>query len=216
MKRISKPFSIEIKKSRVSGQRHHLPPRRLFKIVSSPTEVTQVFQKEPHAVGRPSSVARILPSIIEPAWGSQEPVEPVRRKHSAAKTSREQMELDLTAASLEEALSAALMAADSMSQADIAAAEEDATPSHDIQPTQGECARLKSSKPQKKAARVGESVTALESKPKPEPIQKADVVRQSTVMPSRVDERRPTKRQSAAAQLPRHERWKRRLHPASW
>ncbi|PVE21032.1 hypothetical protein DC522_28995 [Microvirga sp. KLBC 81] len=32
----------------------------------------------------------------------------------------------------------------------------------------------------------------------------------------RADDRRLTERQAAAAQLPRQERWKRRLHPAAW
>jgi hypothetical protein len=36
------------------------------------------------------------------------------------------------------------------------------------------------------------------------------------VPPSNAVPRRLTKRLAAAAQLPRHERWKGRLHPAVW
>ncbi len=32
----------------------------------------------------------------------------------------------------------------------------------------------------------------------------------------RIGDRRRAERQTAAAQLPRHERWKRRLHSAAW
>jgi hypothetical protein len=44
MKRNTKPFSGEIKESRIQGQRSHLPPRRLFELTL--VEATEILQKE--------------------------------------------------------------------------------------------------------------------------------------------------------------------------
>jgi hypothetical protein len=101
MKRNSKPFSVEIKKSRVQGQRHYLPPRHLC--VTVPVEATKGFQKgEPRVVPEPSAALRILPSIVEPFWSRSEPVAPVPRKRPSGEANRGQMELDLTAAASED------------------------------------------------------------------------------------------------------------------
>ena len=49
MKQNPKPFSVEIKKSRVQGQRNRLPPRRLF--ATAPAEATKTFLREEPQVG---------------------------------------------------------------------------------------------------------------------------------------------------------------------
>ena len=101
MKQNPKPFSVEIKKSRVQGQRNHLPPRRLF--ATAPAEATKTFLKEePQVVAEPSAAPRILPSIVEPMWSSSEPVEPVRCKRSSGETGRDQIEFDLAASASED------------------------------------------------------------------------------------------------------------------
>src|SRR3954453_16423711 len=96
MKRNTKPFSVEIKKSRVQGQRPHRPPRRRFELTLD--EAAEIFQKEgPQATVERAPAPRILPSIVEPLWSSSEPVEPVRRKRSSVQACRGQMESELTA-----------------------------------------------------------------------------------------------------------------------
>src|SRR4051794_21540345 len=100
MKRIPKPFAVEVKKSRVPGERTHLPPKPLFGIV--PPEVIQTVRtEEPRTTAQPAVAPRILPSIVEPVWRNPEPDKPIRRKQSsAAERHSEQIEfeLNLTAA----------------------------------------------------------------------------------------------------------------------
>jgi hypothetical protein len=211
MKRNSKPFSVEIKKSRVQGQRAPLPPRHLF--ATTPAEVPKVSQKdEPRVVPEPSATPRILPSIAEPMWSSSEPVETARRKRSSGEANQGQMELDLTAAASEDVKDAhagAPVSSKNVSQADNAPVDaEDALPVHDIQPGQGSGVEAKSRKPQKKAS------ATVKQKIASEPIPEAEVPTPS--VESKVVQRRMTNRLAAAAQLPRHERWKGRLHPAAW
>jgi hypothetical protein len=161
MKRNSKPFSVEIKKSHVQVQRHYLLPRHLF--ATNPVEATKIFQKdEPRVVPEPSAAPRILPSIVDPLWSRSEPIEPVPC----------------------------------------------ALPVHDVQPAQGDGVMAKSQKPRKKA--FGTVEQEIASKPLPE----AEMPSSSAV--SKVAQRRMTKPLAAAAQLPRHERWKGRLHPTVW
>ncbi|WP_262032564.1 hypothetical protein [Microvirga sp. Mcv34] len=103
MKRHQKPFSVEIKKSRIPDQRHHLPPRRLFAVVPQ-DETSALIQTESQAVVEPLATPRILPSIIKPVPGNPEPVEPVRRKRaSKSKAERKQIGFDLYADADEEA-----------------------------------------------------------------------------------------------------------------
>jgi hypothetical protein len=82
---------------------------------------------------------------------------------------------------------------------------EDALPVHDVQPAQGDGVKAKS---RKKGSGTVEQEIA--SEPLPEVETPAPSV-ESTVAQCRM-----TKRLAAAAQLPRHERWKGRLHPAAW
>jgi hypothetical protein len=120
MKRNSKPFSVEIKKSRVQGQRAPLPPRHLF--ATTPAEVPKVSQKdEPRVVPEPSATPRILPSIAEPMWSSSEPVETARRKRPSVEANREQMEFNLDASASEglaDAPAEARVSAEAMPQTD--------------------------------------------------------------------------------------------------
>jgi hypothetical protein len=155
MKQSSKPFLVEIKKSRVQGQRTHLPPRPLFATV--PAEATKVLQKEePQVVPEPSAAPRILPSIVEPVWTSSEPVETARRKRPSVDLNREQMELNLDASASEDvadAPAAAPVSTEAMPQTDGALdVSEDTGGVNSVQPAQGEGVRVKSRKPQKKGS----------------------------------------------------------------
>jgi hypothetical protein len=211
MKRNSKPFSVEIKKSRAQGQRHYLSPRHLF--AASPVEATKVPQKdEPRVVPEPSAALRILPSIVEPLWSRSEPVNPVPRKRPSGEANHGQMELDLTAAASEnvkDAHAGAPARANNLPQADNAPVDtEDALPVHDVQPAQGNGMKAKSRKPRRKSSGTAEQEIASEPLP--------EVETPAPSVESKVAQRRITKRLAAAAQLPRHERWKGRLHPAAW
>lgn len=212
MKRNTKPFSVEIKKSRIQGQRSHLPPRRLFELTL--VEATEIFQKEePQATVERAPAPRILPSIIEPLRSSSEPVEPIRCKRFSAKARRGQIKFDLAATAFEDAESAHAgdqVSARAVPQTDGALDDaEGPTPVDDVQPAQGEGVRAGSRKPRKKASAVGEQKIASETIPE------AEMTGPSVPLSNAVP-RRLTKRLAAAAQLPRHERWKGRLHPAAW
>ncbi|WP_404295281.1 hypothetical protein ACD578_27845 (plasmid) [Microvirga sp. RSM25] len=219
MKRNSKPFSVEIKKSRVQGQRHQLLPRRLFaNFADEPAEVLQ--KEEPQAVTEPVVAPRILPSIVEPAWGRSEPDEPIRRRRSSGDADREQLEFNLTQApskDMKHAPPLVLAVAETMSQtANTNVAEADARPADGVQRDQGQPVRFNSRVPRKKSLEVFEPVTAFNPTLGPEPIPDAEMIAPTLATPSKEIECRLTKRQAAAVKLPRHERWKRRLHPASW
>lgn len=211
MKHNPKPFSVEIKKFRVRGQRNYLPPTRLF--ATTPAEVTNVFQKEePRVVTEPSATPRILPSIGEPVWSSSEYVETTRRKRPSVEANRGQIEFNLTAAASEdvkESHAEAPASAKAVPEVDNAPVDaEDALPVHDVQPVQGDGMKAKSRKPQKRAAGT------VEPEKTSEPIPAAEMPAPSVEL--KVAQRRMTKRLAAAAQLPRHERWKGRLHRAAW
>jgi hypothetical protein len=206
MKRHPKPFSVEIKKSRDSGPRSQLPPRRLFE--APLVETTKIFRTEkPQAVTERSAAPRILPSIVEPVWSSSAPVEPVQRKRSSGKANPEQIELDLAATAAEDVMGAhaeAPVIAKTVLQTKVdPVVAEDTTLIRNAQSEHSESLTVRSRKSRKKPFRAAEAVTA--SKPEPRAL--------ALLRPG---ERRLTKRQAAAVQLPRHERWKRRLHPASW
>jgi hypothetical protein len=216
MKRNIKPFSVEIKKPRVQSQRYQLPPRRLFELTS--VEPARTFQtEEPQATTELAPAPRILQSIVEPVWGSAEPVDPVGREPSPEQDNQEQMELDLTAASSEDPAEAHLavpMVAEAMSQADMAAAGADTAPIHNVHPAPGESSK-KERKPRKRSPGVVEHV--MQPEPNLQLERMLEPVILEVSMPPSPDaiQRRRTKRLAEAAQLPRSERWKRRLHPAS-
>jgi len=217
MKRNTKSFSVEIKKSRVQGQRPHLPPRRLFELTL--VEATGIFQKEePEAMAELPPAPRILPSIVEPLWGNSEPAEPVRRTHATMSVNREQMELDLKASAfedVEETLSDVPVITEAVPQVD-RATEQDAMSAHVVQPVQVELAKASARKPTRKASGVVEQLEypqrAFDLEHPPE----AELTLPSAPISPKAVKRGLTKRQAATIQLPRHERWKRRFHPASW
>jgi hypothetical protein len=212
MKRNPKPFSVEIKKSRVQGQRHQLLPRRLLELtLAQATKI--VHMEEAQAVAKLSATPRILPSILEPVRSHSEAVEPVRRKRSPrSKPDQDQVEFDLGAIASEAATGApagtpAMLEA--ISQTDASPVKEAAAPAIEVQPQETDRTKTKSRKPRKKVSQAVEPAMAFipmqETEDKPEP-----------AVTSKVIQRRITKRLAAAAQLPRNERWKRRLHPTSW
>jgi hypothetical protein len=220
MKRNLKPFTVEIKKSRIPGQHHQLPPKRLFATLQ--VEVPKSFRKEePQAVAEQPAPRRILPSIVESVWSRSEPVEPVRRtRASRSKVEPGQMELDLHAIStqLRDASAETPVISEGMSQADVSpAVKEDAQPVHGAQIQKADAVKAKSRKPRREASEVVEQVVASEPVAELAPAPQTEAVDALSVVPQRrLGRHSLTKRQAAAGRLPRHERWKRRLHPACW
>jgi hypothetical protein len=217
MKRNLKPFTIEIKKSRIPGQHHQLPPRRLFATVQ--VEVAKTFRtQEPQAVAEQPAPRRILPSIVEPGWSRPEPVEPVRRRRpSGSRALQAQIELDLdglNSAPLQRVPAEASVLSQGMSRTDDPPViEEGAGSVHEVQVLEAASATARPRKPRRQASAIAEQVVACEPVSAPT----TEVVAPSPVVaPRKLSHRGLTRRQAASAQLPRHERWKRRLHPACW
>lgn len=220
MKRYPKPFSVEIKKSRVQGRHSHLAPRRLFAIVTD--ESRKVFQKEaPQVVAEPAVVPRILPSILAPGPDVSKPAAPGHLKRSSPEAPRGQMEFDLIAIASEDmndAHAQAPEATDAVTPSDVTPGTgEGAALADDVRSAQAEPVKANVRKPRKKGSATVVQVTALNLTSGLKPIGQADLIgHSSVVIPEKADQPRLTRRQAAAVQLPRHERWKRRLHPASW
>ncbi len=221
MKRNLKPFTVEIKKSRAPCQHSRLPPSRLFTAVQ--IEVAQSLRKEePRDEAQQPAPRRILPSIVEPAWSRPEPVEPVRRKRSSGpKPTRKQMELDLNAMRSKESQKAPAetpVISKGMSQTDAPpVVEEDAGSVHEVQVQEAASAMATPRKPRRQASAIAEQVVARESVSEPALALETDALGPSPIVtPRELGHHRPTRRRAAAGQLPRHERWKRRLHPACW
>jgi hypothetical protein len=218
MKRNPKPFSVEIKRTRVQGQRSDLPPRRLFATILA--EATKIFQKEePQAVAEPSAAPRILPSIAEPVWSGSGPIEPVRRGRFSGEADQGQMEFDLNAIASNGKVDAPAeppVMLEAVSQTRNSLIEAAATPVLEVQVRETESAKAKSRRPRNKTSKIAEPVSASEPVPQPETASEPPVIEPAPVDRSQqADHRRLTRRQ-AAAQRPRHERWKRRLHSAAW
>jgi hypothetical protein len=204
MKRNSKPFSVEIKKSRLQTERIQLPPKRLFEGFQA--ENSRIFEKEvSKVVAEPSAPSRrILPSIIEPFSSSSEPVETVAEKRSASITPQSQIQFDWLGTAPEDGEDESTQApvkVEVASDVTVAATVEEAvvlvravqSAERDSAPTTSRKARTKTYKP-------AEEVTPPAS----------------TERPFRASDRRQIDRQAAAVQLPRQERWKRRLPTAAW
>jgi hypothetical protein len=217
MQRKSKSFSVEIKKSRVPGQRHPLSPKRSFKTRSA--EATPISEKEePQAVAEPAVARRLLPSLIKTMQVYPEPVVPVRRSRSSAlATRRSEKELEPSEPASKEAEPAqALIVPEAVPQAGyVTVTVEHAWPVHEAEPRESlppepSSATTKSRGPRIKTPRVGEPAMVAE------PSSDSEVTQPSLTATSTISSHRLTKRQAAAEQLPRHERWKRRLHPATW
>jgi hypothetical protein len=220
MKRHQSSFSVEIKKSRTQGQRPHLPPRPLFDVVPPAAEARQILEdKAEPKVAEPIPAPRILPSVVEPLWSRSEPAELARRKRSSGETKYGQIEFDLNATSdgvIGVPVETPVHAEVDLPTATAAAVETDAPPMHDVEPASGTSAKSNARKIRKKAPAAVGPGQAPEPEPKAEPKLHAGMIKLSTSVLSTSSQCRLTKRLAAAAQLPRAERWKRRLHPASW
>jgi hypothetical protein len=220
MKRQQKYFSVEIKKARTQGQRHHLPPWRLFDVAPPKAETDQILQNEAvPKVAAPTAAPRILPSIVEPMWNQAEPAALVHRKRSPEQTTREQMDFDLGVASEDVngvPAETPMHAEAALPTATTASDEAGATPTLDVQPVSGKRAKSHARKTRTKAAVTVEPAQAPEPAPKVEPTPHSAVIEPSMKVLLRSNERRLTKRLAAASQLPRSQRWKRRLHPETW
>jgi hypothetical protein len=210
MKRNTKAFSVEIKKSRVHGQRQHLPPRPLFE--TPPDKATKVVETgEPQGASVPSSAPRILHSIVELVWSTSEAVPPAR-KRSSGTVNQEQIELDLIMSTFEDVTEAQ----SAVPELSVATAEQDAACVNDGQPAQRQDVKANARKTRTKTSSDAEQREVLQPSIGIEQIPEPEMTWPPAVSPMNPVERRLTRRQSAATQLPRHERWKRRLHPASW
>jgi hypothetical protein len=123
------------------------------------------------------------------------------------------MELDLTtmaSGDVKRALARAQATIDAVTPTNVTPViAEDAAPIHDVRSAEGESVKAKSRKPQQKVSQAVEPSMAFLPMPETEGTPAPAVT-------SKVVQRRLTKRLAAAAQLPRNERWKRRLHPTSW
>jgi hypothetical protein len=220
MKRNQKPFSVEIKKSRVQDQRHNLPPRRLFEL--PPAKAIPILQEEvPQAVAKPLPTPRILPSILAPARSNSEAVEPVHRESSRkSKSHQDQMDLDLRATAAEGIINAPAEASvmlETVSRTDASLVEEAVAPAFKVQAQKTKSTNARAQKPRKKALKSVEPVMAHELVSPSETVSKAQAAEPPLVNKLRqADHGRLNRRQAATAQLPRHERWKRRLHAAAW
>jgi hypothetical protein len=105
-----------------------------------------------------------------------------------------------------------------MLQADVSpAVKEDAQPVHGAQIQKADAVKAKSRKLRRQASETVEQTVSSEPMSEPASSPETDAVNPLPMMTLRkLDHRRLTKRQAASAQLPRHERWKQRLHPACW
>jgi hypothetical protein len=221
MKRNLKPFTVEIKKSRIPGQHHQLPPRPVFAPIQVGVAKT-VQTEEPQAVAQQPAPRRILPSIVEPVWSRPEPVEPVRRRRSSgSKAPQEQIELDLdvlTSKPLQHAPAEAPVLSQRMSRTDAPpVVEEDVEPVDEDQAQEAEPVTVKPRKSRRQASEIVEQVVASGPVSEPPLAPATEVVEPSPVVTQRkLSHHGLTRRQAAAGRLPRHERWKRRLHPACW
>lgn len=218
MKRPQKSFSVEIKKSRTPGQRHHLLLRRLF--AAPLDDISAVAQEAKPQAAEPIMAPRILPSIIEPVLSDPEPVEPVRRRRPGRlKADEEHIELDLQADAMKqlENCPGARPAPETGLPVDSAPVAEDS-----LQPIPD--ARIDdiaiTEKPATTRRReLPELIEPMElpkiaSQPSPAPAGSFSL--SATATAPKAGSARMAKRQAEAAQLPRHQRWKRRLHPATW
>jgi len=220
MKRHQKTFSVEIKKSRTQGPRQHLAPRPLF--ATPPDETTPSIQKaESQALAEPVVVARrILPSIVAVVPTSSEDAIPTHRRQALrSKADREQIEFDLFADPIGEGMKVGpdLLPTLDRSKADSPLVAEERTAAEDEIRRQD--VQSRETKARKRRTKISELVDPVETSP---PVAasllvQADLMASAGVATSqKACHRRLTKRQAAAVQLPRNERWKRRLHPAAW
>lgn len=219
MKRPQKSFSVEIKKSRTQAQRHNLLPRRLF---AAPLDEISAFteEAEPQAAPEPVVAPRILPSIIEPVLSEPEPVEPVRRKRAVrSKVDKGQIELDLQPDAMKELEDApdARPTAETAARIDrVPVAEDSLQPVPEVWIDDVGAGTTKARTQRRRPSKSVELMTASRPASRPSPAAAGPFALSVTVISTKVVPTRMTKRLAEAAQLPRHKRWQRRLHPATW
>ncbi|MET0531094.1 MAG: hypothetical protein ABW003_22615 [Microvirga sp.] len=213
MKRPQKSFSVEIKKSRTQGQRHHLPPPPLFEVVPPAAEGSRIFQNEAMSqVAEPTTAPRILPSIVESIWSQPEPARGKRSVKSKADEGPIEHDLQADLKRQPEVVPVSPSKLETGLQMEFAPVAE-VTASHleNVENGKGK-ARTRRKKPSEFVEPAEEAQPA--SQPPTvlavSPGLSADLKAPKAV-PARL-----TKRQAAVAQLSRGERWKRRLHPATW
>jgi hypothetical protein len=216
MKRHPKPFSVEIKKSRTARQRDTLPPRPLFD--AAPTNAAKIFESHKPQMVDELAAPRILPSIVAPVWSNSEAAEPVRHERApGAKATQTQIAIDLLAVAadgVQDTPAEPSTISQSVLMPDAVVAKETAPPVPGDQSP--ETTSVKSRSRKKVAQTVAPTMTP-ERGLQPEYASEAEKIEPPLVERlRRTDHGKPTKRQVAATQLPRHERWKRRLHPAAW
>ncbi len=215
MKRNSKPFSVEIRKSRGHSPSNHVPPRRLFATVSA-EDVTNVQVKEPPAAAEQAVPRRVLPSLVEPAWSFAEPLAPAPRKRlTRSKASQEQIELDLDVSASKAVPAEPAPVLEPVPQADVAPSHQEG--SGRVQTVRSQ--KAEKAKPRKRRRQGAEIVepAAIELISEPGQVSRTAVTALAPAGPVQAKgHQRQARRQAAADQLPRHERWKRRLHPATW
>jgi hypothetical protein len=217
MKRNPKPFSVEIKKPRIQAERTQLPPKRLFEGLQA--EISKIFEKDmSQAVAEPSAPPRrILPSIIEPFSSGSEPVEPVRQKRSVGAAPQRQIEFDWSAAVPKDGEDESTQVPVKVEAVSDVTIDEDVALVCDMQSAEPDSAPTNSLKARKRIYKPVEAIVFLGSPSQPERTPAAEIAQSaSPKQPFTTSARRQIDRQAAAAQLPRHERWKRRLPSAAW
>jgi len=220
MKRNPKPFAVEIKKARTERTRHLLPPKHLF--AALPDDTTQHTQNDPpHAVTEPVAAPGILPSILSSAASNSEPPssEPHKRA-SRSKANSSQIAFDLhagTACTGKETDPDLLAASEGSQTASAATGEEGISPVSAVLLEEGHQNKTKMRTRRRRAPGFEEPVETAQFVAAPMSAEPDGVGSLPRTETSPKDRRsRLTKRQAAAVQLPRNERWKRRLHPAAW
>jgi hypothetical protein len=149
-------------------------------------------------------------------------VEPVcRRRLSGSKALQAQIELDLnglTSKQSQDASAGTPVIPEGMSRTDDPPViEADVKPVDEVHIQEAEVVEVKPRKSRRQASEVVEQTVASEPMSEPALAPNTEVVDSSPgVAPRKVGHHRLTKRQAADGRLPRHERWKRRLHPACW
>jgi hypothetical protein len=149
-------------------------------------------------------------------------VEPVRRRRfSGLKAPQAQIEPDLdglTSELLQHAPAEAPVLSQGMSRTDDPpVVEEDVEPVDEVQVQEAASATARPRKPRRQASAIAEQVVASGPVSEPALAPVTEVVEPSPVVtPRKLSHHGLPRRQAAAGRLPRHERWKRRLHPACW
>ena len=167
-----------------------------------------------------TAAPRILPSLVEHPWAHSEPAEPLRRKRTTRlKADQEQIELELASDAIREREDHpdTLSTPETKLPMDTAPpAEEGKPPVADVR-VDGMGTGEKPAKTRRtKWPEFVETVELSQTVSRPSPTHAGSSARSAPATSLNTFPARLTKRLAEAAHLPRHQRWKRRLHPASW